>query len=277
MRVRRSLPPALLAALLVALPAVAGCTGEDPAPPASNTTSPTSPPAPAEPAPRPRAGTCHAMSRAQALSPVAGGRQVPCARRHTAQTFRVGTLDLVDDGDPLAVDSPAAQRQPRRACTAALPAYVGASARELRLSMVRTIWFTPTVEEAAAGADWYRCDVVALGVGERLAPLPRSARGMLSRSPRPYAVCGTAEPGTDRFARVPCSARHSWVAVSTVDLRGAGYPTGAAVSEQMSEACRGAARDRADDPLDFSWAEERPTRQQWESGQRWGTCWAPAG
>ena len=28
--------------------------------------------------------------------------------------------------------------------------------------MLRTVWFTPSVEESDAGANWYRCDVVAL-------------------------------------------------------------------------------------------------------------------
>jgi hypothetical protein len=32
----------------------------------------------------------------------------------------------------------------------------------------------------------------------------------------------------------------------------------------------------ADDPLDFTWSQESPTREQWDAGQRYGICWVPA-
>jgi hypothetical protein len=141
--------------------------------------------------------------------------------------------------------------------------------------MVQAVWFTPTVAEAATGADWFRCDVVALATAGRLALLPRSSKGMVGSSDR-FAMCGTASPDAASFARVPCSSPHSWVAVSTVPLAGKAYPSVAAASDQMESACRSAARSRADDPLDFTWSEERPSRAQWDAGRRYGICWVPA-
>ena len=141
--------------------------------------------------------------------------------------------------------------------------------------MVQAVWFTPSVEEAAAGADWFRCDVVALATNGRLAALPRSSDDLVGGSDR-FAMCGTASPDAASFRRVQCSARHAWVAVSSVDLTGKSYPSASAASEQMESACRASARARAEDPLDFTWSEERPSRDQWDAGQHYGICWAPA-
>jgi hypothetical protein len=271
----------LLAVLVLTL-LLAGCTddGSSSSSPSSPSSSPsasaTSPSPTAVVSPeRPAEDGCHRLSYDEAIAPVVAGTDVPCRQRHTSQTYQVGRLDLVSDGHLLAVDSPDVQDQVARRCTSLLGRHVGGSAEDLRLSMVQAVWFTPSVEEAASGADWYRCDVVALaGEGELLA-LPRSSRGMVAASDR-FAMCGTAEPGAASFERVPCGVGdHSWRAVATVDLPGSSYPTAAQAGARMESACRSAARGRADDPLDFTWSEERPTRAQWDAGQRYGICWVP--
>ncbi|WP_107772472.1 septum formation family protein [Nocardioides sediminis] len=269
----------LLAVLVPAL-LLAGCTDDGSSP--SPSSSPSSPPPASSPSPtavvspeRPEKSGCHRLSYDEAIAPVVVGTDVPCRQRHTSQTFEVGRLDLVSDGHLLAVDSPDVQDRVARRCTSRLGRHVGGTAEEVRLSMVQAVWFTPSVEEAASGADWYRCDVVALaGEGELLA-LPRSSRGMLASSDR-FAMCGTAAPRAASFERVPCGVGDpSWRAVATVDLPGSAYPTAAQAGSRMESACRAAARSRADDPLDFTWSEERPTRAQWNAGQRYGICWAP--
>jgi hypothetical protein len=269
----------LLAAMLV------GCS--DPTPPSpSPSSSPSSPSSPATSTdaspsptavavPRPVRNGCHLLSYAHAVAPVAGGSDVACRKRHTSQTYKIGRLSLVSDGHLLAVDSPSVQDAVAASCTSLLGAHVGGSPEDLRLSMVQAVWFTPYVEEAAAGADWFRCDVVALATTGRLAPLPRSAEGLVGSSDR-FAMCGTASPDAASFERVPCSARHTWVAAASVPLTGKTYPSASAASEQMESACRAAARARAEDPLDFTWSEERPSRDQWGAGQRHGICWVPA-
>lgn len=268
------LPIALLVALL------AGCS--DPAPPASSPSgspsstaaSPSVPSPTVAAVPRPVKNGCHRLSYAQAVSPVVGGTDVPCAKPHTSQTYKIGRLSLVSDGHLVAVDSPSVQEAVASSCTSLLGDHVGGSPEDLRLSMVQAVWFTPSVEEAAAGADWFRCDVVALATTGRLAPLPRSTAGLVGGSDR-FAMCGTASPDAASFTRVPCSATHTWVAVSSVTLTGQSYPSASAASEQMESACRAAARARAEDPLDFTWSEERPSRDQWDAGQHYGICWAP--
>lgn len=247
------------------------------------TTEPTAPPPPEEtqvtatPAAAPADGVCSLLDYDEAIAPTARGRTVPCSRPHTAQTFLVDSLDLVVAGHLLAVDSDRAEEQATTTCGDAVEEHVGASPEEMRLTMVEPVWFTPSMEEAARGADWVRCDVVAVSGGRRLVELPEDSQGMLASEPgrADYAMCGTAQPSADDFSRVVCSARHSWRAVASVDLPGAAYPTAGEAGDLMEARCRAVARERAEDPLDFTWAEERPTREQWDAGRRHGLCWVP--
>lgn len=271
---------AVAAAAAGAVLLLAGCTSSEPEQP-SSTSSPSaseeSATAAPTPPPRPEPDACYALSRREAIAPVSDAQPVPCDRRHTAQTFHVGTLDLVRDGHLLAVDSDAARSTGAQVCPSRLGAHLGGGQEALRLSMVTSVWFTPTSADAATGADWFRCDVVALGRGDALMPLPQRTRGLLGTAAgrARLGMCGTAEPGSNAFHRVPCGTSHSWVAVSTVDLPGDTWPSAAEAGRVMEGPCRAAARVRADDPLDFSWSEERPTREQWQAGRRYGICWAP--
>lgn len=267
--------------VLVALAAtlvLAGCTStadapvDEPAPASSTPTPEPTATTPPDPGPTPVLGECHALTFRQALAVVGRTAPVPCRKRHTAQTYFVGTLDLTTGaGFTRRVDSRAAQRQMRTACTRRLPRHLGRTPRELRLSMVRAVWFTPSPARAEAGADWFRCDVVAVASPRELLRLPRRTKGWGAP-----AMCATAAPGTRGFDRVACSRQHSWKAVATVDIPGGRLPGAAAIAERMDPACRDVAAGSADDPLDFTWSQESPTREQWDAGQRYGICWVPA-
>lgn len=273
-----------IVAVLLAGLLVAGCSSEDeprqPTDPVGSSSSATTAPggdtsAPAAPAqPTPRVGECHRLGFDAALAPTSQVPPVRCGRPHTAQTFHVGRLDLVRSGHRLAVDSPWVQQQARRQCTGRLASHLGSSPRDLRLTMAQSVWFTPTVEDAAAGARWFRCDLVVVAGPDRLARLPRRTRG--TGGAPAVAMCATNRPGSEGFTRVACQRRHSWRAVATVDLPGKAFPSAGRAAEVMSGRCREAARTRADDPLDLDWSEERPTREQWRAGQRYGICWVPA-
>jgi len=202
---------------------------------------------------------------------VPGETRTGCRTRHTSQTFHVGRLR---PKELTSVDSPAVQARVAESCTDRLRRHVGADARALRLTMVETVWFTPSLEQAELGADWFRCDVVVVDAPEKLRALPRSTKGLAGRED--VRMCSTAEPGTPAFKRVACGRRHSWRAVATVDLAGGRYPSAEAASAVLDDACRDVALDNAQDPLTFRWAEERPTRQQWRAGRRYGLCWVPA-
>jgi hypothetical protein len=283
--VRRAL--ALAAAALLLAGCSSGESGAGTTPPgpdggSSATDSPTSPssatPATAKAVPRPKDRACYAYRYDDAVAPVAHGKPVPCDHAHTAITFSVGELDSVVDGHLLSVDSDHVQAQVADACPKAFAGFVGGTDEARRLTMLRPVWFTPSLSQSDQGADWYRCDAVAIAADETLAPLVGRLQGVLGRplARERYAMCGTAEPGTADFRRVICSGRHSWRALSTVDIAGAGYPGVVKAWAAGQLPCQDAAAGVADDPLNYRWGYEWPTADQWAKGQHYGICWAPA-
>ncbi|WP_182523725.1 septum formation family protein [Nocardioides dongkuii] len=272
----------LLAAVLLGS-LLSGCSGSeepgDPEPstsPSADGASPTARPSAAA-VPAPETGACYRLTYAEALAPTVDAEPVPCARRHTARTFAVGELDTVVDGHLLAVDSARVRRQVATTCPRRLGGFLGGTEDDRRLSMLRAVWFTPTLEESDQGARWFRCDVIAVAGPDRLAPLARRVAGALGRPAGRdrYGMCGTAAPDAPAFARVVCSAAHSWRAVAVVDLPAGRYPGAGAVRQAGQTPCEDAGRAAATDPLDFRWGYEWPTPAQWADGQTYGLCWVP--
>lgn len=257
---------------------LSGCSGSDddaPVDPPSSAAPATS--EPPQPPRRPRVGDCHRLSWDQALSPTAESTRVACRRKHTSVTFHVGRIQRDRAGAPLPVDAARVQQQVARVCPQRLPDFLGGTVDEVRRSLLRAVWFTPTLAEAEAGADWFRCDVVATGGRRTLSLLPPRVRGVLTEEDlkERFALCATGEPGTGSFSRVPCAAPHTWRAVTTVDVGGDVYPGREAVETSMEDTCSDAATEVASNPLDVRWSQEAPTRQQWRAGQRHGFCWVP--
>ena len=272
-----------LASGLALVVLVAGCSDVGGTPSADRSPTPTTSraaptPAPAPEPPRPpESGTCHRMSYDDAVSPTAPSHRVSCDREHTAETFRVGTLDTVVDGRLLAVDSDRVQDQVATACPRHVASFVGGTEEQRRLSMIRPVWFTPTVAQSDAGAEWYRCDAVVLAREQTLLPVTGSLAGVLDTEAgrERYGVCGTAVPGTPGFRRVACAEPHSWRAIRTVPIGGENYPGEAEARAAGEQPCRAAAEATAPDPLDFRWGYEWPTAEQWRAGRTWGLCWVP--
>lgn len=280
--------PLVAAALLLAL---TGCLGEQPEDSPTGSTSPssattgsttatsgttagTATPASPEPPTVPKVGECHRLTFAQAVAPTTRQQLVPCRSAHTTQTAYVGRLDLVVDGHLLAVDSERAQRQVASECPRRVAAYLGATRRDLRTSLARAVWFSPTLAESERGADWFRCDVTVLAQDGRLAEIGQM-RGALADGSGEYGVCGTTAPGDRGFERVACARPHRWRAIGSYDLAGSDYPGETAMRTAGSDRCKSLAENLAESSLDFEWALDWPTREQWDQGQRWGLCWAP--
>lgn len=269
---------------LVVLAGLASCSGDDepnadPSPSASPTS--TSKPRPAKPAPRPKVGACYDLTYDEAVAPTTEEDPVPCDKEHTAQTVFVGELDTVVDGHLVAVDSDRVQQQVAADCPKRLSSFLGGSEESLRLSMLTSVWFSPTVEESDAGQNWYRCEVVALAGDNTLTSLDLPMKGVLGtdRGRDTFGMCGTARPGTKDFERVACARPHSWRAVSTVEVepgRNGAWPGEEAARRAGEEPCQDAARAKADDALKYTWGYEWPTRKQWKGGRHHGFCWAPA-
>ena len=271
----RSQMRALVAVTVASVLLVAGCTADErePEPPAASS----SPRPTATAVPLPEDGACYRLTFQDALAPSTRADEVPCADEHTSMTYAVGTLDRVVDGHLLAVDSDRVLDRLAERCPDRLADLVGGTLEQARLSMLRPVWFTPTLTEADAGADWFRCDVIAVAGQERLAPLPRRLAGALDTAEgrRTWGMCGTDEPDSESFERVLCSETHAWRAVAVVAFEPGDYPGEDVVRDRGQTPCEDAGRSVADDALNFRWGYEWPTEEQWASGQTYGRCWAP--
>ncbi len=279
-----------LVVLCCALLALAGCTGdEQPSATDSPATSTTGSPTPtdrasAKPAsevpPAPTAGSCYRITLEEAARPTNDAKPVPCTSTNTARTIYVGRLDSVVQGHSLGVDSQHVQDQLAATCPKELNGFLGGTDETQALSRFEAIWFSPTLEQYDAGADWFRCDVVAVASPDKLLSLPSDQKleGILDKPGAldTYGLCGTAEPGAKGFERVACALAHSWVAISTIAIPGGDkYPGVDAVRAAGDDACSQEVRGRNDFVLKYEYGWEWPTLDQWVAGQHYGFCWAP--
>ncbi|MGZ5416321.1 MAG: septum formation family protein [Nocardioides sp.] len=280
MTVGRRLACTVAASLLVS-----GCTSGQSDPTAKRATTPAASPSSATSAttasvpPAPRSGACYRLRFSELAEPSNASRPVPCTARHNAQTIYVGRLATTVSGHAVAVDSDRVIHQLATECPRRLAGYVGGSPEDLDLSRFEVVWFSPTLEQGDLGADWFRCDLVAIAGKETLFPLPapRRLKGVLAGpDAAAYGLCGTAAPGDPDFSRVICGRRHSWRAVATISIpAGKRYPGQPAARSSGHDTCRDRIRDRAKDPLKFQYGWEWPTGEQWRKGQHFGYCWAP--
>lgn len=265
-----------VAALTAVALLASGCSGggtDAVARPRPDVSVSAAPPQPADPV----AGDCYSLTVREATDPVDTGAPVPCRKPHTSVTMKVGQIDPVLDGHLLAVDSRTVRNRIAAACPDDPGSFLGGDRTTRRLSRFEVVWFGPSLEQADAGASWYRCDVVAVRAGTSLLSLPRRLNGVLDRKGalNRFGTCGTTAPGRRGFARVVCSERHSWRAVDVVALPRSTRYLARDTAAIGDAACKEVAAERADGDLKFSWSFEWPTRAQWATGQRYGYCWVP--
>ena len=261
--------------LLVA--ALTGCASNPPTASSTSSASSSPTPTPTPPAPAPKVGQCHRMGLTAATRPVDLTDAVPCSQPHTTTTFFVGRLDRVRDGHLVAVDSATVQQQLNDSCRGRLAEFLGGDSQTRRLSRFEVVWFRPPVAEADRGADWYRCDAVAVADASRLASLPTKLKGVLDAGNAldRFGTCGTTDPSAKSFERVLCSAKHSWRAVSVIDLPADVAYLDSAAGTSADESCKNTASDQSNGALKFTWSFEWPSRTAWDDGQRYGYCWLP--
>jgi hypothetical protein len=269
---------ALAAAASLVAVGVSGCSDVDPEPTATSA-SPTATPSPitATEQPFPEDRACYRLGVQEAVAPTADLPPVDCSKKHTSITFAVGRLDNVADGHLLAVDSQRVQDAVATVCPKKFAEFAGGSTEARRLSMLRAVWFTPTVEESDIGAEWYRCDAIAVQADNQLAPLSGRLAGVLGtpEGRDRFGMCGTTAPDDPGFERVICTERHTWRAIATVGFEPGRYPGVNAVRSAGQTTCEDAGAGVAEDALDYEWGYEWPTKEQWQQAQTFGRCWAP--
>ncbi len=194
------------------------------------------PDAPPPPSPTPTAGSPRrapaARARAGRLLPAVLRRGAGAHQRgHPGRVRRRGTPPRPSrsasstwstNGHLLAVDSDAVREQVARRCPPQLAAYVGATEEQLRLSLLRPVWFTPTIEQSDAGAA-----LVPLRRHRghrRQAASPRSSHNLsdaLKTARGPHRLRAVRHrPARHRGVQPACSAARTtrWKAISVIDL-----------------------------------------------------------
>ncbi|HWU33529.1 MAG TPA: septum formation family protein, partial [Marmoricola sp.] len=231
----------LIAVAAVVL-AVGGC-GSTAAKSPTPSTHPSGTPHPISTAPTP--GACRDLTFNAAESNSDATPVVPCASPHTSVTVAVGSL--IDKQHPTITNlsSPAIQKRLISTCQQDVMRYVEGSNEAYALSLVQAIWFLPTTEQFAAGAHWYRCDLVVLAGQSRLAPLPSRVRGLLAR---PHALnrwgtCSNTSPSSPKFRLQLCGTSHRWRAVAMMPVpRKASYLSKAVGAEALKNCGKIAAK-----------------------------------
>jgi hypothetical protein len=268
--------------MLALLPALSACQlGGAPEDSSSGQKSSSSTPnkaagTPATRAPRPKPSTCYRLTWEAAIAPTTDAPHISCKHGYTARTFYVGTIDAVVHGHLLAVDSHRVRDQIATECPRRLAKYLGGSGEQMRLTMLRPIWFSPTIAQSDEGQDWFRCDVIGLAGNQKLLVLHGSVKGALSGDDDKYGMCGTDDPSNKDFERVICSQHHSWRAIATIDSAAHKYPGTSKLRSDGKTECEDPARQVADNQLNVTWSYEPPTKDQWKAGQHYGICWVPA-
>ena len=134
-----------------------------------------------------------------------------------------------------------ASRPRSRVCPQALSSTSAGRRDALRLSMLRPVWFSPTLTQSDRGADWFRCDVVA-SPADQARPLPAGAYRVLERGPtRCPCRRGTAAPGAVVRAGL-CSQALVAGRSSRPSDRGAAQTPARRGSEAGAVACKDPAR-----------------------------------
>jgi hypothetical protein len=259
--VRRPRLPALAA--LAALVVLSGCGSKPPRTEADRITPP-------------RLGLCRTMSpqaveRASDASPV-----VDCTRTHTAETFAVGTFP--QRFATAAYDDPGLGRQMYDVCGAAYLRFLGADESEALRSLLSWAWFRPSKSAWAKGARWYRCDAVGGPAGAAsYRPLPRTVKGLMSGRPQEdWTLCarGARVAGS---AKVACSAKHDWRAVTTIVLGRAKdpYPGDRLAQIRSQQFCSDSVGAWLNYPAtDYDFGVTVFHEAEWKTGNRRSICWA---
>ena len=224
---------------------------------------------------RPALGACRSLTPADVAESSNATDAVDCSAEHTAETYAV--VDLPSRFDDVDYDDPDLGAYAYKTCSTRFMEFLGADESLVMRTVLSWAWFRPSKEAWEAGARWYRCDVI--GGGEQSASyvaLPRTAEGvLLGRPDDRWLVCVNGE-SVDDGARIPCSKRHAWRAVTTIKLGddADAYPGDRPVQTRTRDFCSDSVGAWLDYPVDYEFGYTWFGEAEWAAGNRRSVCWA---
>lgn len=222
----------------------------------------------------PQLGACRLLTPADVKATSNDSPVVSCRQRHTAETFAVGTFPDALGGD---LDDPRLGAHVFEVCDQRFRRFLGGDESLVMRATVTWAWFRPSAEAWERGARWWRCDVV--GGGEEstsLVDLPRTARGLLLGRPDDRWLVCVDGPTVADSVKIPCSRKHTWRAVSTVELGEPDdpYPGDRLVEVRTRDQCSDSVGAWLNYPVDYDFGYTWFHEAEWQAGNRRSICWA---
>lgn len=128
--------------------------------------------------PAPPNGACYHYTIKAVPRPSNNSARVACSAKHTALTIAVGALPQDTVYDQL-LASAAVPQPVQRACLPAFHRQLGSTLLKAGRSIYDWDFFYPTEAQWAAGARWFRCDVIKPSTPTLLTPLPKGHKRFL--------------------------------------------------------------------------------------------------
>lgn len=250
--------------------------------PASPEPSPTEE-SPTEPAasPQPKVGECR---RTDPFVGVIGSttevrKPVPCNQTHNAETYFVGLMNESMQTAARQGKGDMLRAQVSGICNRKLTAWLSASGSDVALSVFDYIVGAPPPATVGPGVRWFSCDVYAVRAmnGLKLVALPKTTKAILkSAKADAWSRCNRGDFGDGSTNNVVCTRPHTYRAVSAVHLGdlGAKYPGSKALDNRLSGDCSSRVREYLNTTASFHYGYTWPGRKQWDTGDRWGICYA---
>ncbi len=224
---------------------------------------------------RPKLGACRELIPDDIARASNATASVACSARHTAETFSVGTFpaDLSKhDPDDRALGAYVYDR-----CQSGFQRFIGGDESLVLRSTMTWAWFRPTTEAWAAGAHWFRCDVVGGGEQSKsFITLPTTAKGLLLGKPDDRWLVCVDGPSVSGSVKIPCTSKHSWRAVTTISVGKDtdDYPGDRLVEVRTRDFCSRSVAAWLNYPIDYDYGYTWFHEAEWKAGNRRSICWA---
>jgi hypothetical protein len=224
----------------------------------------------------PTTGACRALVPTDIRRATNDTSPVACTKPHTAETFVVSTF--TGDYAAAKLDDEKLGGFAYGVCQKGFMDFLGSDESLALRSTLTWAWFRPSEKGWKEGARWFRCDVIGGGEQSKsFVNLPLTAKGVLLGKPEDrWLVCAVG-PTVSGSVKIPCSDKHDWRAISTVQLGKPGdpYPGDHVIEVKSRDFCSDQVGAWLNYPVTdydfgFTWFHEG----EWKAGNRRSVCWA---